>query len=110
MFISICYHPYVTKSLGRQNMKNTLFAALVAISSVGMLSACTTTEKGAVGGAVVGAVAGQVIGRSTEATLLGAAIGAVGGAVAGELIGRQKNGNCVYQRPNGTQFIAKCPA
>jgi outer membrane lipoprotein SlyB len=91
-------------------MKNTIFAALIAISSVSMLSACTTTEQGAVGGAVAGALVGQAIGGNTESTLIGAGIGAVGGAVAGELIGRQKNGNCVYQRANGTQFIAKCPA
>jgi outer membrane lipoprotein SlyB len=91
-------------------MKNTLFAALIAISSVSMLSACTTTEKGAVGGAVAGALIGQAVGGNTESTLLGAAIGGVGGAVAGELVGRQKNGNCVYQRANGTQFIAKCPS
>jgi outer membrane lipoprotein SlyB len=91
-------------------MKNILFAALVAVSSVGMLSACTTTEQGAVGGAVAGALVGQAVGGNTESTLIGAAIGGVGGAVAGELIGRQKNGNCVYQKANGKQFIAKCPA
>ena len=91
-------------------MKNTLFAALVVLSSVGLLSACTTTEKGAVGGAVAGALIGQAVGGNTESTLIGAAIGGVGGAVAGELVGRQKNGNCVYQRANGTQFIAKCPS
>jgi outer membrane lipoprotein SlyB len=91
-------------------MKNTLFAALVAFSTVGMLSACTTTEQGAVGGAVAGALIGQAVGGNTESTLIGAAIGGVGGAVAGELIGRQKNGNCVYQKANGKQFIAKCPA
>ena len=91
-------------------MKNTIFAAVIALSSVGMLSACTTTEKGAVGGAVAGALIGQAVGGNTQSTLIGAGIGAVAGGVAGELIGRQKNGNCVYQRPNGTQFIAKCPA
>jgi uncharacterized protein YcfJ len=91
-------------------MKNTVFAALLAVSSALTLSACTTTEKGAVGGAVAGALVGQAVGGNTESTLLGAAIGGVGGAVAGELIGRQANGNCVYQRANGTQFIAKCPS
>ena len=91
-------------------MKNTLFAALISLSSVAMLSACTTTEKGAVGGAVAGALIGQAVGGSTESTLIGAGIGAVAGGVAGELIGRQKNGNCVYQKANGQQFIAKCPA
>jgi outer membrane lipoprotein SlyB len=65
-------------------MKNTLFAALIAISSVSMLSACTTTEKGAVGGAVAGALIGQAVGGNTESTLLVAAMGGVGGAVAGE--------------------------
>ncbi len=91
-------------------MKNTLFAAIIALSSVGMLSACTTTEKGAVGGAVAGALIGQAVGGNTQSTLIGAGIGAVGGAVAGELIGRQANGNCVYQRANGTQFLGRCPS
>ena len=91
-------------------MKNTLFAAMISLSSIAMLSACTTTEKGAVGGAVAGAIIGQAVGGDTSSTLIGAGIGAVGGAVAGELIGRQKNGNCVYQKANGQQVIAKCPA
>ena len=91
-------------------MKNTLFAAIIAFSSISMLSACTTTEKGAVGGAVAGALIGQAVGGNTESTLIGAGIGAVGGAVAGELIGRQANGNCVFQRANGTQFIGRCPS
>ena len=91
-------------------MKNTLIAFAVAATALTGLSACTSTEKGAVGGAIAGAVVGQAIGRSPEATLAGAAIGAAGGALAGELIGRQANGNCVYQRADGSQFIARCPA
>ena len=91
-------------------MKNTLFAAMIALSSVAMLSACTTTEQGAVGGAVAGALIGQAVGGNTQSTLIGAGIGAVAGGVAGELVGRQRNGNCVYQKANGRQFIAKCPA
>ena len=91
-------------------MKNTLFAAFIALSSISMLTACTTTEKGVVGGAVAGALIGQAVGGNTQSTLIGAGIGAVAGGVAGELIGRQKNGNCVYQKANGQQFIAKCPA
>lgn len=91
-------------------MKNTLFAALVALSSVAALSACTTTEKGAVGGAVAGALIGQAVGGNTQSTLIGAGIGAVAGAAAGEIVGRQANGNCVYQKANGQQYIARCPS
>ena len=91
-------------------MKKTLVAAFAATLAFGSLAGCTTTEKGAIGGAAAGAIAGQVIGKSTEATLIGAGIGAVGGAVAGELIGRQANGNCVYQKADGTQYIARCPS
>jgi uncharacterized membrane protein len=90
-------------------MKKMLIAAF-ALASVTGLSACTTTEKGAVGGAVAGAIVGQAVGGNTQSTLVGAAIGAAGGAIAGELIGRQANGNCVYQKADGTQFIAKCPS
>ena len=91
-------------------MTRSFIAAVTAIVALGSLSACTTTEQGAVGGAVAGAVAGQLIGGNTESTLIGAGVGAVGGAIAGELIGRQANGNCVYQRADGTQFIARCPS
>lgn len=91
-------------------MKNTVFAALIALSSVATLSACTTTEKGAVGGAVAGALIGQAVGGNTQSTLIGAGVGAVVGAGVGELVGRQANGNCVYQKANGQQFIAKCPS
>jgi uncharacterized protein YcfJ len=83
------------------------FAGLLAITA---LAGCTASQQGAVGGAAAGAVAGQLIGGDTESTLIGAAIGGVGGAVAGELIGRQANGNCVYQKADGTQFIARCPS
>ena len=91
-------------------MKKTLVAAFAATLAFGSLAGCTTTQQGAVGGAVAGAVIGQAVGHSTKSTLTGAAIGAVGGAVAGELIGRQANGNCVYQKADGTQYIARCPS
>lgn len=91
-------------------MKKIVVAGWFSAFAVATLTGCTTTEKGAVGGAVAGALIGQAVGGNTESTLAGAAIGAVGGAVAGELIGRQANGNCVYQKADGSQFIAKCPA
>ena len=91
-------------------MKNIFVATAIALTALGGLSACTTTEKGAIGGAAAGAIAGQLIGGDTKATLIGAGIGAVGGAVAGEVIGRQANGNCVYQKADGSQYLARCPS
>jgi uncharacterized membrane protein len=94
----------------RLTMKKMIVATWFAAFAATTLSACTTTEKGAVGGAIAGAAVGQIVGRNTESTLIGAAVGAAGGALAGELVGRQANGNCVYQKADGTQFIARCPS
>jgi outer membrane lipoprotein SlyB len=91
-------------------MKAKIVSGLAAILAIAALSGCTASQQGAVGGAAVGAIAGQAIGGDTESTLIGAAIGGVGGAIAGELVGRQANGNCVYQRADGSQFIARCPS
>lgn len=85
------------------------------------LSACTSTQQGAVLGAAGGAIAGQVIGGDTKATLIGAATGAAAGGVIGNVTGRNTNGNvtaptlnggkqCIYQNPDGSQYQAACPA
>ena len=40
-----------------------------------------------------------------------AIIGGVAGAVAGNLIGKAPTaGDCVYQNPDGSRYVARCPA
>lgn len=92
---------------------------IIAVALAG-LSACTSTQQGAVLGAAGGAIAGQVIGGDTKATLIGAATGAAAGGVIGNVAGRNTgavtpptvNGGkqCIYQNPDGSQYQAPCPA
>lgn len=92
---------------------------IIAVALTG-LSACNSTQQGAVLGAAGGAIAGQVIGRDTKATLIGAATGAAVGGVVGNVAGRNNNTvtpptlnggkQCVYQNPDGSQYQAPCPA
>jgi surface antigen len=73
-----------------------------------MLTACTTAERAAGVGALAGGTIAGVATGSPGAALAGATVG----AVAGGLLGRAASnpGQCVYQRADGRQFYAECPA
>lgn len=79
---------------------------IAAVALMGIVAAgCTTAERTATAGAAVGGAIGAV----ATGDLGGAAIGAFIGGVGGYLLGREANGQCRYQRPNGTIFYAACP-
>ena len=88
-----------------------LFLVIATLFTALLLTACTSTQKGA----GVGAVAGAVIGGATTGTAMGAAVGAgvgaVTGAVAGELLGRYRDDptRCVYVDDDGDRFVDTCP-
>lgn len=88
---------------------------IMAVAFAG-LTACTSTQQGAAIGAAGGAVAGQLIGGNTKATLIGAATGAAVGGLTGRLVGQAGTQStagkkqCVYQRNDGSQYQADCPA
>ncbi|UYO00743.1 MAG: hypothetical protein KIT02_05895 [Devosia sp.] len=89
-------------------MHKILIIAATALS----LAACTTTQQGATVGAVGGAVVGAAAtGGNLVGTAVGAGIGAVAGAAAGDILGRVEGSpdRCVYQRADGTRYIALCP-
>lgn len=80
---------------------------LLALTAVAGLSACTTAEQTAVGGAAVGAA----IGGLATGRLEGAAVGAAAGAVTGYMIGRvaDQPGYCRYRdRRTGRIYVARC--
>lgn len=80
-----------------------IFAAgLLAVSVAG----CTTAEQTATGGALAGAA----IGAATTGSARGAVVGAAVGGASGYLLGRLANGNCRYRAPDGSTYIAACPA
>ena len=58
---------------------------------------------GTVGGAAIGAVV------TPHNPLQGALIGGAVGLVAGTYLGRDTQGHCVYQRPDGSRYLAQCP-
>jgi outer membrane lipoprotein SlyB len=86
-------------------MKKLTLATLAAVLALG-LAGCTSTQKGAAGGAVVGALAGQIIGGDTASTLIGAAVGTAAGALIGDAVGRP--GYCRYRNSRGVVYEARC--
>ena len=76
-------------------------AALV----VGLLSGCTTVQKGAAVGAAGGAGLGAIIGHQSGHTAEGALIGAGAGVVAGALIGDAIEKK---EKESVTKFCPKC--
>ncbi|WP_223477322.1 hypothetical protein [Oricola indica] len=79
--------------------------SIAVLAVIGSLAGCTTAEQTATGGALIGGA----IGAATTGKIGGAAIGAFIGGVGGYLLGRSSNGQCRYQRPDGSVFIAACP-
>lgn len=92
---------------------------IMAVAFAG-LTACTSTQQGAAIGTAGGAIAGQLIGGDTKSTLIGAAAGAAVGGLTGQLVGQAPAASgtqttagakqCVYQRNDGSQYQADCPA
>ena len=86
---------------------------VLSLAMAGTLSApivgCTQTEqRNAAVGAAGGAIAGQLIGGNTESTIAGAVIGATAGVLVANA-GKNSAGQCLYERPNGRRFYARCP-
>ena len=83
---------------------------VAAILTAFTLSACTTTERTATGGALIGAAVGGASTGTLTGAAVGGAIGAVSGAVVGELIGRHRDDptQCVYEY-QGRRFLDDCP-
>ncbi|MBN2807182.1 MAG: OmpA family protein [Prolixibacteraceae bacterium] len=73
-------------------MKRTHMNLIVILSSILLLSACSTwtkTQKGAVVGTATGGTMGAIIGRASGNTAMGAIIGAAVGGTAGAVIGNK---------------------
>lgn len=75
------------------------------------LTACTTTEQGAVVGGVGGAVIGAAATGNVVGTAVGAGVGAVVGAAAGNVLGRVSGSDniCIYERADGSRYRDVCP-
>jgi hypothetical protein len=77
------------------------------IAFVAALAGCEDLSQqqlvGTTGGAVVGAVV------TPNNPLQGAVIGSAVGLAAGTYFGRDPNGRCIYQRNDGSRYLANCP-
>jgi|AntRauTorckE5430_2_1112549.scaffolds.fasta_scaffold34139_3 hypothetical protein len=81
---------------------------IMLLPMIAALAACDTPDGTLAATTAAGALAGASVSSSNDRTK-GAIIGAGAGLLAGTLINRQSNGNCTYQRPDGSTYIAACP-
>ena len=80
---------------------------LMLVPVVFALASCEDLSQqqlvGTTGGAAIGAVV------TPHNPLQGALIGGAIGLVAGTYMGRDTEGHCVYQRSDGSRYLAACP-
>lgn len=81
---------------------------LIALPMIAALAACETQDRTLAASTLAGAAIGTAVSGSNDKAK-GAIIGGAAGLATGALINRQSNGNCLYQRPDGTQYTAACP-
>lgn len=86
-------------------------APILALAAAAMLALAGCETQNQTQATAVGAATGAAIGGLTSGSVGGAIIGGATGAAAGNLIGRAADaqGQCIYQRPNGTRYRAACP-
>lgn len=81
---------------------------LVLMALIIPISACETQQDSTIAGAATGALIGAAVSGDDD-RVLGAVLGGAAGAYAGRYLGRTSSGSCVYQRTDGTRFVAACP-
>ena len=81
---------------------------IIATTMIASLAACETRDQTLAASTLAGAALGATVSGSNDKTK-GAIIGGAAGLAAGSLIARQQNGQCVYQRSDGSRYVAACP-
>lgn len=80
---------------------------LLILPMLGLLAACDPMQDQQLVGTAGGAAIGALI--TPNDPLQGAVIGGAVGYVAGTYLGRTAAGECVYQRPDGSRYVGRCP-
>ena len=80
-----------------------VYVLLCIVFIIGLLSGCTTVQKGAAVGAAGGAGLGAIIGHQSGETGKGALIGAGAGALVGALAG-----DAIEKKQSVIRFCPKC--
>ena len=81
---------------------------LIAVPMIAALAACDTPDGTLAASTLAGAALGATVSGGSDKTK-GAIIGGAAGLAAGSLIARQQDGQCVYQRSDGSRYVAPCP-
>ena len=83
----------------------------LALPFMAALAGCDATNMGMTDQQMMGTAGGAAIGAvvTPHNPLQGALIGGAVGLAAGTYLGRDTSGGCVYQRANGTRYVATCP-
>ncbi len=79
---------------------------LMILPLLGLVAACDTLQEQQLAGTAGGAAVGALV--TPNDPLQGALIGGVVGLAASSFLGRNANGECVYQRQDGSRFIGPC--
>ena len=81
---------------------------LLALPLIGLLAACETQDQALLATTATGAILGAAV-SSDEDRLTGALIGSAAGLAAGALLlGKNQRGDCIYERPDGSRYSARC--
>jgi hypothetical protein len=81
--------------------------ALLILSLLVSLAACSRTEQGAAVGGLGGAAVGAAVaGDPVQGAVVGGAVGAIAGAVIGHA---SEAGQCRYRDRYGRVYVAHCP-
>lgn len=76
------------------------------VPAVALLAGCEDMSQNQLLGTTGGAAIGAAV--TPNKPLKGALIGGAVGLAAGTYLGHDTTGRCVYQRPDGTRFVADC--
>lgn len=80
---------------------------VLMLSVLGLVAACDTMEQRQITGTLGGAALGMAVSGSDDKAK-GAVVGGLLGLGGATMMGPNA-GNCIYQRPDGSQFEAACP-
>ncbi len=79
---------------------------LMVLPVLGLVAGCDTMQQQQLAGTAGGAALGALV--TPNDPTQGALIGGVVGLAAATLIGHTATGQCLYQRNDGSQFVAAC--
>lgn len=77
-----------------------------SLPALGLLAACDTMEQRQITGTLAGAALGMAVSGSDDKAA-GAVVGGMMGLGAATMMG-PNGGNCIWQRPDGSQYEAPC--